>query len=78
MSLADSQSASASPSGFFAGTSMQPSPPVQVFWQLLGRLFVQLLGERAHVQIIITLRDGAIQPVHINRTFQPGDLPKVP
>jgi hypothetical protein len=59
---------------------MQPTPSasVNVFWQMLGRLFIHLMGERAHVQIIITLRDGAIQPVHINRTFSPDNLPKVP
>ena len=44
---------------------------------MLGRIFMQLLAERAHVQIVITVKDGALQPVHINRTYLPGDLPKL-
>lgn len=56
---------------------MNPSPGVSVFWSLLGRVLVQLLGERAHAQIIITVKDGSVQPVHINRTYLPSELPKV-
>ena len=56
---------------------MNPSPSVNVFWTMLGRVLVQLLGERANAQIVITLKDGSIQPVHINRTYLPSELPKV-
>lgn len=56
---------------------MNPTPSQNVFWVMLGRIFVQLLGERAHAQIVITVKDGAIQPIHINRTYLANDLPKV-
>ncbi len=56
---------------------MQPSPEVNVFWTALGRLVLKLLRDRAHVQIIITLRDGVIQPVAVNRTFPANNLPTI-
>lgn len=55
---------------------MNATPSVQVFWTMLGNMFVRLLGQRAHAQIIITVKDGTIQLVHVNQTFLPSDLPK--
>lgn len=56
---------------------MNPTPSVQVFMTQLLHLVAKLLGERAHCQIIITMKDGVLTPVHVNRSFLPGDLPKV-
>jgi len=56
---------------------MNPTPSVNVFWSMLGRVLVHLLGTRAHAQIVITVKDGTLQPIHINQTYLPGDLPKV-
>lgn len=53
------------------------APPAVNFWTALGRLVAQLLDERAHVQVVLTLKDGSIQLVAVNRTFLPSDLPKV-
>ncbi|HEV3059586.1 MAG TPA: hypothetical protein VGY48_15155 [Vicinamibacterales bacterium] len=43
----------------------------------LARLISVLLGQRAHAQIVIVVKDGQLQPVHVNQTFLPGELPKV-
>lgn len=56
---------------------MNATPSISVFMTQLGRLISVLLGERAHVQIIITLKDGSPQLVHVNRSYLPSDLPKV-
>lgn len=40
-------------------------------------MLTQLLGERAHCDIVITLKDGGIQMVRVNRSYLPSELPKV-
>jgi hypothetical protein len=50
---------------------------LQVFVIQFGRLLEALAREHAHVQITIVLKNGEIQPVHINRSFSPENLPKV-
>jgi hypothetical protein len=40
------------------------------------KLLGQLLREKAHAQIIITVRDGNIHLVTETRTFKPDNLPE--
>jgi len=54
-----------------------PTPSLQVFVVQVGRLLDMLLKQRAHAQIVIIVKDGQLQPVHVNQTFLPGELPKV-
>jgi hypothetical protein len=56
---------------------MNATPSLPVFVTQLGHILAALLGKRAHAQITIIVKDGAIQPVHINQTFLPSELPKV-
>lgn len=55
----------------------QPTPGFPVFWTMFGRMIVHLLGERAFAEVVLTLKDGHIQFVRINRTYLPGNLPQV-
>lgn len=50
--------------------------PITTFWQLLGRIFANLLSEKAHAELSITIRAGQVQTVNVNRHYQPTDLPK--
>jgi hypothetical protein len=54
-----------------------PTPGFPVFWTMFGRIVAQMLGERAFAEIVVTLKDGNIQFVRVNRTYLPGNLPKV-
>ena len=56
---------------------MPVPPPLNFFIQKLMRLITVLSGEKAHVQIIITLKDGVPQQVHVNRSYLPDNLPQV-
>jgi hypothetical protein len=44
---------------------------------MLGRIIQQFVSEKAHVQIVLTLKDGVILPVQVNRSFRPDELPKL-
>lgn len=55
---------------------MTPTPSLAVFASQLARLLAALQAEHAHGQVVIVLKDGQIQIVHVNRSFMPGDLPK--
>ncbi len=48
-----------------------PSSPLNFFIAKLMRLITALSGEKAHVQIIIVLKNGEPVQVHVNRSFQP-------
>jgi len=45
------------------------------FWTSLGKLVVRLLRERAHGEIVITIQDGNLRLVRVNRNYLPTDLP---
>lgn len=47
------------------------------FWQLFTKVVGRLINEKAHTEVTITLRDGQIQLVRINRTYSPENLPNV-
>jgi hypothetical protein len=54
-----------------------PAPGFQVFWTMLGRIVLKLIAERAHGDVIITLKDGAVQLVRLHTSYLPGQLPRV-
>lgn len=54
----------------------QPAQSVTSFWTSLGRLFAKLLAERAHVDLILHIRDGQVQSVRTDRRYLPTDLPQ--
>jgi hypothetical protein len=45
-----------------------------VFWRLAGQLLARLMSERAHAEVVFTLRDGEVRLVRINRSFEPQQL----
>jgi hypothetical protein len=58
----------------------QPAPParpqgIDVWWMRLGRIVVKLCAQRAHCDVVITIKDGSIQLVRVNQSFQPNGLP---
>ncbi len=46
------------------------------FWRSLGQVLVQLIAEKAHASITITVRDGHLQPVQVSRQYLPAQLPQ--
>jgi hypothetical protein len=50
--------------------------PLQKTVQGTLLLLQHLLKEKAHGQIIITVRDGAIQLLDVRRTYLPQNLPE--
>jgi len=45
------------------------------FWRRFSRLVGRLMKEHAHCEVVLTLQDGVIQLVRVNRSFRPGALP---
>lgn len=60
-----------------ATATASAAPSFPVFWNVLGRLVVGMLGQRAHGDVIITLKDGKVQLVRVHRSYLPADLPQV-
>lgn len=56
----------------------QEEPPLNftTFWTLLGKLMVRLMRERAHGQVVITIHQGQIPIVEVNRKYKPTGLPE--
>lgn len=60
-----------------------PPPPAapragfDVWWVLLGKIVRKLMAERAHGDVVIILKDGAIQRVNIQTSYLPDALPRV-
>ena len=55
-----------------APSTHAPLPPFAVkLLTMIGRL----VANKAHAQIVITIRDGKVQLVSENRTYQPDNLP---
>lgn len=54
-----------------------PTPTVeqQATLQKALRLVLQLMNEKAHGQVTITLRDGNIQVLNVQRAYLPKNLP---
>ena len=52
-------------------------PPVTIFWAALSRLFARLLGENAHADLVVTVRDGKVVLVRVDRRYLPQDIPQV-
>ena len=47
------------------------------FWSILGRLVLRLLHERGHGQIVITIHEGKLTLVEVNRKYLPAKIPEV-
>ena len=43
----------------------------------LVRLVRQLMAEHAHVNVVVTIKDGSIQVVRVDRSYLPDKLPEV-
>lgn len=43
----------------------------------VGRLLLKLVAERAHVSVTITVQDGNIRLVRVDRAYLPENLPDV-
>jgi hypothetical protein len=41
----------------------------------LARIVVKLCAQRAHCDIVITVKDGSVQMVRVNQSFLPNALP---
>lgn len=57
-----------------------PSPRVDTFAQFstqLVRMVRQLMAEHAHADVVVTIKDGAIQVIRVNRSYLPDKLPQV-
>jgi hypothetical protein len=39
-------------------------------------MLAALLGDKAHADLIITVRGGKVEMVRVNRSFLPTDLPR--
>lgn len=53
-------------------------PPISTFqpwWLNLGRRVLRLMLEKAHVSVVITLRDGTIQQIREDRSYLPANIP---
>lgn len=57
------------------------TPPERVdfvpFWTTLGRMMVRLLKERMHGQVTLTIHNGEVVFVDVNRKYKPTGLPEV-
>lgn len=49
--------------------------PLQQFWANLGHMVAELLKQRAHVNIVIVIKDGAIQQVRRDQSYLPENIP---
>ena len=45
------------------------------FWRRYMRLVARLAKEKAHVDVVIVMRDGVIQFIRTDRSFRPSTLP---
>lgn len=58
-----------------AAPPARPQGSFDVWWLRLGRLVVKLCAQRAHCDIIITVKDGSPQMIRVNQSFLPSQLP---
>ena len=54
-----------------------PKPSSGVFWSMLGAIVASMLKNKAHADIIITIKGGEVQIVRVNQSFLPEALPRV-
>lgn len=47
------------------------------FWSILGRLVLRLNHDRAHAQIVISLHEGKLTLIEVNRKYLPANIPEV-
>lgn len=56
---------------------VQQPTGIAVFLRMFERIVLRLLGDRAHADIILTVKDGKVQLVRINQSYLPDALPRV-
>jgi hypothetical protein len=47
----------------------------QPWWINLGRRIARLIASGAHVNVVLTIKDGKIQNVREDRSYLPADVP---
>lgn len=61
---------------------MAPVLPTQLtldeFMSRYRRLLEQLIKEHAHGEVVVTLQDGQIRLLRVNRSYHPSALPQTP
>lgn len=45
-----------------------------VFWQRLGQRIARYLGEHAHVNVVVILKDGKVQQVRFDESVLPPNV----
>lgn len=46
-------------------------------WRKLGRLVARMIVEHAHCEVVISVQDGRVRNVRVNRSYLPDNLPEV-
>lgn len=49
--------------------------PIERFWLRLRRLAIRLMAEKAHVEVTLTIDQGRLVRVRVNRQYLPENLP---
>jgi hypothetical protein len=67
------------PIGYPMPPLARATPPASApgFFPRLAGLIAHHLHDRSHVRIVITLREGRIQVVNVDQSFEPNDLPEL-
>lgn len=48
------------------------------FFSLYNKLIVGLMREGAHAEVALSIQQGIIKQVRVNRSYLPGNLPSLP
>jgi hypothetical protein len=54
----------------------QPPASLAVLWQMLGRVVNQYAQSNAHVDIVITMKNGKVELLRFTQTCLPTQLPR--
>ncbi len=57
-------------------TAPVPPPPLKKTVRGLLLLIEQIMKERGHGQVTVTIRDGQIQLLNVSRNYLPANLPE--
>ena len=56
---------------------MPDQVPFSAFWSILGKLVSFMVTRKAHAEIILIIRDGAIQRVNVHQSYLPANIPDI-
>ena len=54
-----------------------PVPGFQVFWNILGRLVMEVLTRKGFGSFVVQIENGVVKRVHMNQSFSPEQLPRI-